>query len=121
MIDVELLEVDRQRLRDYGLQFASPGSPGIDGFAGIDESNLTLSDIGNLTGADIFVANLPGLFYRLLKRDQDTRTLANPHLRASAGLAANGRIRRAHTNSCHPIHPFRRRRCRAAADYVVQL
>ena len=85
---MELLEVDRQRLRDYGLQFASPGSPGIDGFAGIDESNLTLSDLGNLTGADIFVANLPGLFYRLLKRDQDTRTLANPHLRASAGLAA---------------------------------
>ena len=88
VIDVELLEVDRQRLRDYGLQFASPGSPGIDGVARIGESNLTLSDLGNLTGADIFVANLPGLFYRLLKRDQDTRTLANPHLRASAGLAA---------------------------------
>ncbi len=88
VIDVELLEVDRQRLRDYGLQFASPGSPGIDGFASIDESNLTLADLGNLTGADIFVANLPGLFYRLLKQDNDTRTLANPHLRTSAGLAA---------------------------------
>ena len=31
VIDVELLEVDRTRLREYGLQIASPGSPGISG------------------------------------------------------------------------------------------
>ena len=31
VIDVELLEVDRTRLCEYGLQIASPGSPGIDG------------------------------------------------------------------------------------------
>ena len=32
VIDVELLEVDRTRLREYGLQLASPGTrPGIDG------------------------------------------------------------------------------------------
>ena len=92
VIDVELLEVDRQRLRDYGLQFASPGSPGIDGFATIDESNLTLEGLGALTRSNVFVANLPGLFYRLLKRDQSTRTLANPHLRTSEGQAAQARF-----------------------------
>ena len=27
IIDVELLEVDRTRLQEYGLQFASPGNP----------------------------------------------------------------------------------------------
>ena len=31
VIDVELLEVDRTRMKEYGLQIASPGSPGIDG------------------------------------------------------------------------------------------
>ena len=31
IIDVELLEVDRTKLQEYGLQIASPGSPGIDG------------------------------------------------------------------------------------------
>ncbi|HWN84054.1 MAG TPA: hypothetical protein VNN99_02840, partial [Vicinamibacterales bacterium] len=39
VIDVELLEVDRTRLRDYGLQIASPGDPspiGIDGAATIN-------------------------------------------------------------------------------------
>ena len=76
VIEVELLEVDRQQLREYGLQFASPGSSGIDGFAAVNESNLSLADLGSLTSADVFVANLPGLFYRLLKRDADTRTLA---------------------------------------------
>ena len=89
VIDLELLEVDRNRLREYGLQFASPGSFGIDGFAGIDErGGLSLADLDGLTGADVFVANLPGLFYRLLKRDADTRTLANPHLRTSDGQSA---------------------------------
>ena len=88
VIEVELLEVDRQRLREFGLQFASPGSPGIDGFAAVTDSNLTLADLGNLTRADVFVANLPGLFYRLLKRDANTRTLANPHLRTTEGQTA---------------------------------
>ena len=89
VIDLELLEVDRRRLQEYGLQFASPGSLGIDGFVGVDESaGLSLADLDGLTGADVFVANLPGLFYRLLKSDTDTRTLANPHLRTSDGVLA---------------------------------
>ena len=33
VLDVELLEVDRTKLREYGLQIASPGSPGINGAA----------------------------------------------------------------------------------------
>ena len=92
VIEVELLEVDRQQLREYGLQFASPGSPGIDGFAAVDESALSLANLGSLTTADVFVANLPGLFYRLLKRDANTRTLANPHLRTSEGLTARAQF-----------------------------
>ena len=34
IIDVELLEVDRTKLQEYGLQIASPGSPGINGSGG---------------------------------------------------------------------------------------
>jgi len=93
VIDVELLEVDRQRLREYGLQFASAGSTGIDGFAGVSENGgLSVADLGGLTNASVFVANLPGLFYRLLKRDQNTHTLANPHLRTSEGQTAQARF-----------------------------
>lgn len=92
VIDVELLEVDRSRLREYGLQFASPGSSGIDGSATVDGGGRFLDELSSLGSSDVFVANLPGLFYRLLKRDSDTRTLANPHLRTSEGLPAQARF-----------------------------
>ncbi len=40
VIDVELLEVDRTRLRDYGLQIASPGSVGISGSADVNRDDF---------------------------------------------------------------------------------
>ena len=85
LIDVELLEVDRTRLQEYGLQFASPNSPGVNGSAAINPSDaartLTLQSLRNLSQSDVLLANLPGLYYRLLKTDSNTRTLANPQLR----------------------------------------
>lgn len=92
IIDVELLEVDRTRLREYGLQIASPGSPGIDGQVNINREGMTLRDLRTLTQSDVFLTNLPGLFYRLLKRDQNTRILANPQLRAMEGMAAQAKF-----------------------------
>ena len=95
VVDVELLEVDRTRLREWGLQIASPGSPGINGSAQVgptDNTNgVTLRDLRNLTQSDIFLTNLPGLFYRVLKQDNNTRTLANPQLRTSEGVQASAR------------------------------
>ena len=93
VVDVELLEVDRQRLRAYGLQFATPGSPGIEGALAVDAPNgLFIDELGSLTAADVFIADLPGLFYRLLKRDRHTNTLANPHLRMLAGETATAQF-----------------------------
>jgi general secretion pathway protein D len=95
IIDVELLEVDRSQLQEYGLQIASPGSPGIDGSASIAtdrDAVTTLRTLRNLTQSDILLANLPSLYYRLLKTDQNTRTLASPQLRTSEGMAAQARF-----------------------------
>ena len=92
VIDVELLEIDRMRLREYGLQIASPGSPGIDGVADVNRDGLTLRDLTNLSQSDVFLTNVPALFYRLLKSDSNTRTLANPQLRASEGMTASARF-----------------------------
>jgi len=95
VIDVELLEVNRTKLRDMGLQIASPGDPepvGIDGSATINKNGLTLRDLTRLTTSDVFLSNLPGLYYRLLKSDQNTRTLANPQLRTSEGIAAQAKF-----------------------------
>jgi general secretion pathway protein D len=92
VIDVELLEVDRTRMREFGLQLASPGSPGLDGAADVNRSGLTLRNLVNLSQSDVLLTNLPGLYYRLLKTDTNTRTLANPQLRTSEGIAAQARF-----------------------------
>jgi general secretion pathway protein D len=95
VIDVELLEVDRTRLREYGLQIASQttdGTIGISGSADINRDGFTLQTLRNLTQADVFLSGIPGVYYRLLKNDTNTRTLANPQLRTSEGLPAQARF-----------------------------
>jgi general secretion pathway protein D len=98
IIDVELLEVNRTKLLDYGLQIASPDSPpsGIDGSASVNPATsgqtLTLQALRNLSQSDVLLANLPSLYYRLLKSDTNTRTLANPQLRTSDGITAQARF-----------------------------
>jgi general secretion pathway protein D len=92
IIDVELLEVNRTHLHEYGLQIASPGSPGISGTADINRPGFTLKDLSNLTSADVLLTNLPSLYYRLLKNDGATRILANPQLRTSEGIPAQARF-----------------------------
>jgi general secretion pathway protein D len=92
IIEVELLEVDRTRLREYGLQIASPGSQGISGSADVNRDDFRLANLKNLTAADVFLSGLPGIYYRLLKNDTATRTLASPHLRTSEGLTATAKF-----------------------------
>ena len=98
IIDVELLEVDRTRLQEYGLQIASPGSPGLDGAVAIAPDGagpppiISLQSLRSLTQADVLFANLPNLYYRLLKTDTNTRTLANPQLRTMEGVTAQARF-----------------------------
>lgn len=92
IVDVELLEVNRTRLQEYGLQVASPGSPGISGSIDINRPNYTLENLRNLTSADVFLSGIPGIYYRLLKNDTATRTLASPHLRTADGIAAQARF-----------------------------
>jgi general secretion pathway protein D len=98
IVDVELLEVNRTRLNEYGLQIASPNSSGPTGLNGTasvatDTSGATtLQTLRNLTASDVLLTNLPSLYYRLLKSDSNTRTLANPQLRTSDGVAAQAKF-----------------------------
>lgn len=94
VIEVQLLEADRQSLREYGLQFASAGSSGINTAASVAGSGLGLSfdDVRRLSGAGVFVADLPSLFMRMIESDTSTRILANPHLRTSDGVPAEARF-----------------------------
>ena len=94
IIDVELIEIDRTKLQEYGIQLATPGSPGINSSASIANAatGITLEALKNLTSADILLASLPSLYFRLLKSDANTRTLANPQLRTTDGVPATARF-----------------------------
>lgn len=92
VIDVDVLEVDRGKLKEYGLQIASPGSSGISGAVGINRDTLTLRDLQTLTSADVFLTAFPTLFYRLLKTDSSARMLASPQLRAQEGTSAQAKF-----------------------------
>src|SRR5207249_4126967 len=95
IIDVELLEVDRTRLLEYGLQIASAGSTGLNGSVAVatdSNSSVNLRTLRNLSQSDIIFASLPTLYYRLLKTDANTPTLANPQLRTVDGMLAKARF-----------------------------
>ncbi|MEZ5284022.1 MAG: secretin N-terminal domain-containing protein [Vicinamibacterales bacterium] len=94
VIDVELLEVDRTHLNEFGLQLASPSTAptGINGQADINADGFTLRDLRTLTQSGVYLTNLPALYYRLLKTDTATRVLANPQLRTTEGVAAQAKF-----------------------------
>jgi general secretion pathway protein D len=90
-VDVEVLEVNRTDLQEYGLQIATPGASGIVGTIEADRE-FSLSDLRSLSGSDFVTSAIPALFYRLLKTSGNTRTLANPRLRIMDGVAAVARF-----------------------------
>jgi general secretion pathway protein D len=94
VIDVELLEVDRRRAREYGIQFSSPGNTegGISGGADVNRTGLTLDDLRNLTASDVFLTGVPALYYRLIRSDTNTRILASPQLRTAEGVPAKAKF-----------------------------
>lgn len=86
LIDVEILEVDRQRVKQMGLnlnQYAlgfafSPETPPGTGFAPPPFNLNTVSQ--GVSTAD-FYATVPTALIRMLEEDQNTRLLARPQLR----------------------------------------
>jgi general secretion pathway protein D len=110
VVEVEILEVNRSRLQDYGIEITS-GISAVSGVAGgvfprttVDQS--TTDSSGNVTttqrpltlkdnpykASNLLVSNLPGVIYRLLRSDSSTRLLANPQLRISDGQSAKARF-----------------------------
>ncbi len=110
VVEVEILEVNRSRLKDYGIEITS-ALPGVEGIVGAifpkstvtetttdangntitTERPLTLND-NPYSKSQLVITGLPGVIYRLLKTDTSTRLLANPQLRTSDGETAQARF-----------------------------
>jgi general secretion pathway protein D len=94
MVEVEILEVNRNLLKEYGIEITS-GIEGVDGVLGAigpnPEQTFTLED-SPYARENLVVVGLPGVVYRLLQNDSATRVLANPQLRTTEGEKAEARF-----------------------------
>jgi general secretion pathway protein D len=92
VVEVEILEVNRGKLDEYGIQITSPLNQGLSGVVGAAFPKDTTLDQNPYAKENIVVTSLPGVIYRLLKSDSSTRILANPQLRTSEGQTAQARF-----------------------------
>jgi len=94
VVDVEILEVNRSRLKEYGIEINSniPGVQGIVGGVFPNPSGTTTAADKPYTRSNLVVTGLPGVIYRLLQNDTTTRLLANPQLRTTEGQTAQARF-----------------------------
>jgi general secretion pathway protein D len=108
VVDVEILEVNRTRLKEYGIEITSGITQGVAGAVFPSETieevvrdangnpifrerPLTLND-NPYKPSNLLITSLPGVIYRLLKSDTSSRLLANPQLRSGEGLTAQARF-----------------------------
>ena len=92
VVEVEILEVNRTKLNEYGIQITSPINLGLSGVAGAIFPKDTTAAEQPYAKENLIVTSLPGVIYRLLKSDTSTRLLANPQLRTSEGQTAQARF-----------------------------
>jgi general secretion pathway protein D len=94
VVSVEILEVNRDLLKDYGIEVTSSpqGGTGIQGGIFPNPEGITNLSQNPYQASNLIVSNLPGVIYRLLSTDTSTRILANPELRTSDGQVAQARF-----------------------------
>jgi general secretion pathway protein D len=91
MVEVEILEVNRGVLEEYGIEITS----GLEAVQGVAGGALPLDatlDQNPYARDNILVSSLPGVIYRLLRSDNSARLLANPQLRTTEGQTAQARF-----------------------------
>lgn len=110
MVEVEILEVNRTKLHEYGIEITS-GLAGA-GIAGaifpretvtetvrdsagnpvFDRQRALTVDDNPYKASNLLITALPGVIYRLLRTDTSSRLLANPQLRSAEGATATARF-----------------------------
>ena len=87
LIDLEIMEVSRSRLRQLGMSFTNGGAANTVGLQyGGTTSTTTTSNWFNLAGLDLskaenFAISLPTSFLQFLETDSDTKVIAQPRIR----------------------------------------
>ena len=100
VIDVEILEVNRQRVKSYGLnlsnyqigfQFSPEGAPNAGGTGTTNTGQFNLNTLLHGLNPSQFYATVPQAVVKFLESDSQTKLIAKPSLRGAEGkkLTAN--------------------------------
>ncbi len=88
LLQIDILEVNRSALQEYGLRFVSGASSGIDTALTVNPQ-LELDPGPVLSRSDFTIVNFPGLVARLLKQSGQSRLLASIPIRTIEGTAGS--------------------------------
>lgn len=91
VIDVAVLQVDRDKIRNIGLQWPQTLTASLVTTSTASGATLTLNDLANLTAKN-FSLTVGTAAVDMLMTDGDTRILQNPRLRATDGQKATLKI-----------------------------
>jgi general secretion pathway protein D len=91
VIDVAVMQVDRDKVRNIGLQWPQSLSATLTTTSTTSGATLTLNDLSNLTAKN-FSLTVGTAEAEMLLTDSDTRILQNPRLRATDGQKADLKI-----------------------------
>lgn len=90
MIQVEILEVNKDRLREYGIELSKYQ---------ISQGLTTVGDATTVKGNRFYYLNasdfnftIPSVLYKLLESDSDSKTMARPHVRGIDGTKVEIKI-----------------------------
>ena len=93
VVDVELLQVNSQKVRDIGMSLSSYSigqgfAPGVDLDGEAGGTQLSINDLSNIN-RNYWMLTVPSFLYSFVKNNTDAQVLARPQLRISEGEKAS--------------------------------
>ena len=93
VVDVELLQVNSQKVRDIGMSLSSYSigqgfAPGVDLDGEAGGTQLSVNDLSNIN-RNYWMLTVPSFLYSFVKNNTDAQVLARPQLRISEGEKAS--------------------------------
>ncbi|MEM7248954.1 MAG: hypothetical protein AAF533_26745 [Acidobacteriota bacterium] len=90
VIDMEILEVNRSKMRTFGIDLLSGGESGIRTGIAFDDTQVRLNNLRRLRQLGSYILSpLPSVTMSLIRSDSDTRVLSRPSARVTDGEKVN--------------------------------
>lgn len=84
IIDLEILEVNRSKLKQYGIDVRTGTNSGINSSIAFDDDQIRLNNLRRLNQLGSYIVSpIPSVILQLLRQDSDTKSLSRPQVRVT--------------------------------------